>query len=91
MAEMSDFFPGGIVRFVPPHYDERYWSHFGIPASVQVGKWGSVCARGLQYATTGAAVASGTAGVVRKISTARKARGYASGTPEEVNDVRVER
>ena len=40
--------------------------------------WGSECARGISYAETGAPVAAGTKGVVRKISTGRKARGSSS-------------
>ena len=43
-----------------------------------VSTWGPFCGRGMGYATTGAPVASGTKGVVRKISTGRKARGSAS-------------
>ena len=41
--------------------------------------WGTECARGITYASPGAPVASGTKGVVRKISTGRKKyRGMAS-------------
>jgi hypothetical protein len=41
--------------------------------------WGPACARGAEYAVTGAPVASGTKAVVRKISTGRKTyRGMAS-------------
>jgi hypothetical protein len=41
--------------------------------------WGPACARGVEYAVTGAPVASGTKAVVRKISTGRKSyRGMAS-------------
>jgi hypothetical protein len=57
-------------------FDRRYWGEQGI----EIGRWGRGCARGIQYATTGAPVASGTAGVVRKISTGRKHRGMASDT-----------
>lgn len=77
---LADFFPGGEVRFVRPPFDEKYWANFGIPARVRCDLWGNPCKRGLDYARTGAPVAAGTAGVVRKISVGRKARGYASGT-----------
>lgn len=77
-AQLADFFPCGVVRFVPPPFDERFWSQFGIPARIRIDLWGAACQRGLQYAVTGAPVASGTAGVVRKISTGRKSRGMAS-------------
>lgn len=78
---MADFFPGGVIRFVPPPFDEIYWAKFGIPARCQPAAWGNSyhLRHGAQYAVTGAPVASGTAGVSRKISTGRKARGYASG------------
>jgi hypothetical protein len=40
--------------------------------------WGPVCARGIEYHQTGAPVAAGTPGVIRKLGTTRKARGMAS-------------
>lgn len=43
-----------------------------------VSTWGSTCAAGAAYADTGAPVASGQAGGVRKISTGRKHRGSAA-------------
>jgi hypothetical protein len=49
---------------------ERKWS---------VSSPGPECGRGVKYAETGSPVASGTKGVVRKISTRRKHRGMASG------------
>ena len=42
-----------------------------------ISTWGLECGRGIRYTDTGAPVASGTKGVVRKISTGRKARGSA--------------
>jgi hypothetical protein len=63
-----------------PH-DERYWG----PGGVDLSRWGrGTCMMGLQYHQTGAAVASGTPGVVRKISSGRKTRGYASGSDGRV-------
>jgi hypothetical protein len=49
-----------------PPYDLNFW-----PGGVDLSRWGNECKRGT-------AVASGTAGVVRKISTGRKERGSAS-------------
>ena len=43
-----------------------------------VSSWGSFCGQGIRYADTGAAVASGTKGAVRKISHGRKMRGSAA-------------
>ena len=43
-----------------------------------VSTWGPECGRGIRYKGTGAPVASGRKGVVRKISTGRKHRGMAS-------------
>ena len=43
--------------------------------------WGHGCARGIEYKTVGAPVASGTRGVVRKITAGRKHRGMASASP----------
>jgi hypothetical protein len=43
-----------------------------------ISTWGRECGRGIPYKNTGAPVASGTKGVVRKISTGRKHRGSAS-------------
>jgi len=54
---------------------------FPEPRKVQTSEprtWGPLCSRGLDYAVTGAPVASGTPGQVRKISTGRKARAMAS-------------
>lgn len=79
MTTLSDFFPGGKIAFVKPPFDERYWAQFGIPARVRVDLWGNSCMRGIEYKSLGAPSASGTPGVVRKISTGRKARGMASG------------
>lgn len=83
MPDISDFFPSGVVKFIAPPFDERFWANFGIPARVRVDQWGPSCQRGVAYANTGAPVASGTPGVVRKISTGRKARGYSSGDPRK--------
>ena len=57
-------------------YDELYWG----PGGVDISRWsGKVhMMRGADYHYTGAPVASGIAGTVRKISHSRKARGYAS-------------
>ncbi len=55
-------------------FDHAYWG----PGGVDISRWGNFCGRGIRYATTGAPVASGTKGVVRKISTGRKHRGSAS-------------
>jgi hypothetical protein len=52
MIMLADFFPGGVVRFVPPPFDERYWATFGIPARVRTDLWGGSMARGLQYKST---------------------------------------
>lgn len=49
-------------------YDQEYWG----PGGIDLSRWGNSCKRGVQYHVTGAPVASGTAGVVRKISTGRK-------------------
>jgi hypothetical protein len=49
-------------------YDQEYWG----PGGIDLSRWGNSCKRGAQYHVTGAPVASGTAGVVRKISTGRK-------------------
>lgn len=44
-----------------------------------ISTWGPECARGIRYADSGAPVASGAKGVVRKISQGRKThRGMAS-------------
>ena len=44
-----------------------------------ISTWGPECGRGIAYHDTGAPVASGTKGVVRKITTGRKShRGLAS-------------
>jgi hypothetical protein len=44
-------------------YDQEYWG----PGGIDLSRWGNSCKRGAQYHVTGAPVASGTAGVVRKI------------------------
>ena len=66
-----------IAEFIAVHgqppFDLNFW-----PGGVDLSRWGNECKRGLRYADTGTAVASGTAGVVRKISTGRKERGSAS-------------
>lgn len=53
LPALADFFPGGVVAFVPPPFDERYWSHFGIPARCRVDLWGGAMARGLAYRDVG--------------------------------------
>lgn len=78
MIMLADFFPGGVVRFVPPPFDERYWSHFGIPARPRTDLWGGSVARGLIYNTKG--VEHAGPGQRRTFGGGRKARGYASGT-----------
>lgn len=55
-------------------FDRNYWG----PGGIDISRWGWECRRGIAYASHGAPVASGTHGVVRKISTGRKARGMAS-------------
>jgi hypothetical protein len=57
-------------------FDESYWGPDGPQPEK---RWGAQCARGIQYAFTGAAAPSGTKGVQRKISTGRKSyRGMSS-------------
>lgn len=48
-----------------------------------ISTWGPECQRGLNYVTTGAPTAAGTPGQVRKFSSGRKERGYASGDPRK--------
>jgi hypothetical protein len=49
------------------------------PNPHELSTWGPECARGIRYADTSTHVpAAGTKGVIRKISTGRKARGSAS-------------
>lgn len=55
-------------------WDRNYWGENGPDLS----RWGHECARGLDYHRTGAAVASGTPGQVRKISVGRKTCSMAS-------------
>lgn len=74
---LADFFPGGIVRFVPPPFDERFWSNFGIPARIRTDLWGPSCYRGLSYSTVG--VEHAGPGQRRSFGGSRKARGMASG------------
>lgn len=78
MISLSDFFPGGKIRFVPPPFDEKYWAYFGIPATCCPSRWGAELQRGLAYKDMGAPSPSGTRGVVRKISSGRKERGMSS-------------
>ena len=78
MISLADFFPDGLVRFVPPPFDEKYWAHFVYPAQVRTDLWGSSCQRGVAYKDMGAPAAAGTPGQVRKISSGRKERGRAS-------------
>ena len=56
-------------------FDHNYWGPDGVQPAA---RWGGACGRGVAYAVTGAPVASGTKGVVRKISVGRKARGSAA-------------
>jgi hypothetical protein len=69
-----------IAEFIEIHgappYDLNYWG----PGGVDISRWsGKVhMMRGADYHDTGAPVASGIAGTVRKISTGRKERGSAS-------------
>ena len=58
-----------------PH-DAGYWG----PGGVDINRWAGKMhlMRGADYHVTGSPVASGTAGVVRKISTGRKSRGNAA-------------
>ena len=66
-----------IAEFIEIHgalpYDLNYWG----PGGVDISRWsGKVhMMRGADYHYTGAPVASGIAGTVRKISTGRKSRG----------------
>jgi hypothetical protein len=76
MIELADFFPDGKVRFVHPPFDERYWSHFGIPAKVRTDLWGGEMARGLSYRVTG--VVASEPGQRRQFGGSRKHRGSAS-------------
>jgi hypothetical protein len=78
---MEDFFPDGVVKFVHPPFDERYWANFGIPARIRVDLWGKECARGLANAAKGTQY-TGT-GQRRTFGGGRKARGYASGDPRK--------
>jgi hypothetical protein len=77
MASLEDFFPGGVVKFVAPPFDERYWAGFGVPARVRVDLWGGAIASGLAYNTRGVEAAG--PGQRRTFGGSRKARGYASG------------
>ena len=57
------------------HFDKSYWG----PNGPDISQWNrSECGRGINYAAQGIPVASGTKGVIRKISTGRKHRGMAS-------------
>jgi hypothetical protein len=75
---LADFFPDGIIRFVPPPFDEKFWSHYGIPARVRVDLWGGNMARGLSSTARG--TEHSEPGQRRSFGGSRKARGYASGT-----------
>ena len=55
-------------------FDHSYWG----PGGPDLSRWGAECSRGVQYKETGAAVASGTAGVRRTLTGGRKHRGSAS-------------
>jgi hypothetical protein len=55
-------------------WDLSYWG----PKGPNISRWGHECRRGIQYHQTGAPVASGTKGQVRKISTGRKPRHLSS-------------
>jgi hypothetical protein len=81
MISLADFFPRGEVSFVPPPFDELYWSRFGIPARVRVDLWGGELACGLSYSTRGTEHAG--PGQRRSFGGSRKARGYASGDPRK--------
>ena len=81
MPDLSDFFPGGVVRFVPPPFDESYWARFGVPARIRLSAWcGGASQLGLRYKNTGVTV-DGAPNARRTFSGGRKARGYASGDP----------
>lgn len=56
-------------------WDRHYWGDNGP----DISRWGHECRRGIEYHQTGAPVASGTKGQVRKISTGRKQRHLGSG------------
>ena len=56
-------------------WDRIYW---GEEYPSPEARWGTECARGIRYQDSGSPAPSGTKGVVRKISTGRKARGMAS-------------
>jgi hypothetical protein len=77
MADLADFFPGGVIRFVPPPFDEVFWAQFGIPARIRVDLWGGELARGLTYSTKGTEHAG--PGQRRSFGGSRKHRGMASG------------
>src|ERR1035441_8958927 len=67
--------PGGESGSVTDQpYDLAYWG----PGGIDLSRWGPSCRRGCDDKSTGAPVAAGTAGVVRKISTGRKSRGLSS-------------
>ena len=58
-----------------PHTPEELSQHHqetGGRVTCDISTWGPVCGRGIAYVDQGAAVASGTKGVSRKISTGRK-------------------
>jgi hypothetical protein len=55
-------------------WDLSYWG----PKGPDISRWGHECCRGIEYHQTGAPVASGTKGQVRKISTGRKKRHMSS-------------
>jgi hypothetical protein len=81
MPDLADFFPGGVVRFVPPPFDELYWARFGIPARIRLDAWcGGEAQRGARYVDHGVTV-DGEAGARRTFGGGRKARGYSSGDP----------
>jgi len=58
------------------------------PDPYDINTWGWECARGIQYANTGAPVAAGTKNVVRKIARGRKKyRPRPQGETPSVKDV----
>lgn len=61
MITLADFFPGGVVRFVPPPFDERYWATLVYPARCTPAKWGTECARGYASGNRGEPSAPGRA------------------------------
>jgi hypothetical protein len=68
------------------HFDRAYWG----PNGPDISRWkGAELRRGMRYIETGAPVASGTKGQVRKISAGRKARGSAADSFERLEGRQV--